>query len=238
MATARKVVMGPCERTRSGRNAVTLADVGDGCQSVGGKLFGYFAVFNVWTEISSAYEGNFLERIAPTAFNEAFTDTSGVRCLFEHGKDPSVGNKPLGVPSVLKADRTGAYYEVDLFDAEYVCELKPAIAGRQLGASFRFSVLPGGDSWVESPGRSTYNPRGLPERTITGVRLFEFGPVCFAAYATVSAGLRGGSSVAALRADIDRLRRVGLHPARLAAPRRRLHAAALADEIARLRSAS
>jgi phage head maturation protease len=37
---------------------------------------------------------------------------------------------------------------------------------------------------------STYNPKGLPERTITEARVFEFGPVTYPAYAGASAGIR------------------------------------------------
>ncbi len=38
--------------------------------------------------------------------------------------------------------------------------------------------------------RSDYNPDALPERTITDVQLFEFGPVTWPAYAGATAGLR------------------------------------------------
>lgn len=155
-------------------------------------LFGHFAVFDVWTEIKSWYEGNFLERIARGAFAESFSDRrSQIRCLFDHGYDPQVGNKPLGTPDVLREEKIGAYYEVGLFDAGYVNQLKPALAAAQMGASFRFRVT--GETWVEPTEPTDHNPGKLQERTITNVVLYEFGPVVFPAYAEASAGLRSGS---------------------------------------------
>ena len=155
----------------------------------GNTMVGHFAVFNSWTEIKSAYEGNFMERIAPGAFDETFRSKSGqVRVLYDHGADPQIGNKPLGTPKVLRGDGTGAYYEVELFDTSYVNDLKPAIRAGQLGASFRFKVTD--ETWNLAAERSAGNPEGLDERTITGVDLYEFGPVTFPAYADATAGLR------------------------------------------------
>jgi hypothetical protein len=57
-----------------------------------------------------------------------------------------------------------------------------------MGASFRFGVR--GEDW-KAPARATpSNPNKLPERTITDVDLYEFGPVTFPAYASASAGMR------------------------------------------------
>lgn len=155
----------------------------------GNTLHGHFAVFNTWTEINSVFEGRFLERVAPGAFADTFASRGdSIRVLYDHGHDPFIGNKPLGAPRVLREDKRGAYYEVDLFDTEYVSELKPALEAGQLGASFRFKVT--SEQWT-SPQRATKsNPERLDERTITGIELYEFGPVTFPAYAEASAGLR------------------------------------------------
>ncbi len=152
------------------------------------RMHGHFAVFNQWTEIRSMFEGHFLERIAPGAFDQSFRNAEGVRVLFDHGHDPSIGNKPLGVPTLLREDDTGAAYEVELFDTDYVAELTPALRSGQLGASFRFRVTD--EKWNDTPARSDTNPERIPERTITGVDLFEFGPVAFPAYSAASAGMR------------------------------------------------
>jgi len=160
------------------------ADGGDG-----NTLHGHFAVYNVWTEIKSYFEGDFLERVAPGAFDATFKEKAGqIRVLYDHGHDPSIGNKPLGTPDVLRSDKTGAYYEVSLFDAPYVNDLKPAIRAGQMGASFRFTVT--SEAWSDPKVATEWNPAKMPERTITGVNLFEFGPVTFGAYSQATAGLR------------------------------------------------
>jgi HK97 family phage prohead protease len=154
-----------------------------------GVLKGEFAVFNEWTEINSAWEGNFLERIAPTAFNKTFAENrQGMKVLYDHGHDPQIGNKPLGTISDLRATDTGAYYEVPLFDTSYNRDLLPGLKAGVYGASFRFKVMR--EEFDKTPERSDYNPNRLPERTITEARVMEFGPVTFPAYEGASAGVR------------------------------------------------
>lgn len=152
-------------------------------------LFGRFAVFNEWTEIDSFWEGRFLERIDPGAMDRTFREErDGMRVLFQHGRDPQIGSKPLGGIGDLTAKRDGAHYEVPLLDTDYVRELLPGLREGLYGASFRFSVR--GEDWNHKPGSSKSNPEGLPERTLTDVSVMEFGPVTFPAYPSASAGVR------------------------------------------------
>ena len=152
-------------------------------------LTGHFAVFNEWTEINSMYEGRFLERIAPGAFKKTFQENrSGIKVLFDHGHDPSIGNKPLGPIRSLTEDERGASYEVDLLDTSYVRDLLPALEAGLLGASFRFRVMR--EDFDNEPARSEWNPNGLPERTIREAKVMEFGPVTFPAYQGATAGVR------------------------------------------------
>lgn len=173
-------------------DAVHLRAAGD---DEGRTLFGHFAVFNRWTEISSVREGRFLERIKPGAFNRTFTEhRSRIKVLYDHGKDPQLGNKPLGKLTDLREDEDGGYYEVDLLDAPYVNDFViPAARAGLLGASFRFSIPAGGDEWRMRPGKSEHNPTGLPERDINDSDVFELGPVTFPAYESASAGVRSGT---------------------------------------------
>jgi HK97 family phage prohead protease len=165
------------------------ADPGSASIGSGNTLFGHFAVFDQWTEIDSMHEGRFLERIAPGAFAATLEQRAdSVRVLYDHGTDPQIGNKPLGVPKVLTEDERGAYYEVDLFDTSYVDDLRPALQAGQLGASFRFRVT--GEDWSQPTRATDANPERLEERTITSLDLFEFGPVTFPAYDAATAGLR------------------------------------------------
>lgn len=152
-------------------------------------LVGHFAVWNQWAEISSAVEGHFLERIAPGAFAHTLAhDRSRIRVLFQHGQDPMVGDKPLGVPTVLREDGIGAQYEVPLLDTGYVAELLPGLRAGVYGASFRFQVLR--EQFDQRPAGSSYNPKGLPERTVQETRVLELGPVTFPAYEGATAGVR------------------------------------------------
>jgi HK97 family phage prohead protease len=169
------------------RSGVEMRADGDGLPT----LFGHFAVFSRWTTIDSWYEGRFLEQIAAGAFAETFReDRDTLKVLFDHGHDPTLGNKPLGPISDLREDKVGGYYEVPLIDTDYNRNfIVPAVEAGLLGASFRFEVT--GESWDEEPGTSDHNPKGLPERTITKVSLREFGPVTFPAYPDgTTAGLR------------------------------------------------
>lgn len=153
------------------------------------RIFGHFAVFNEWTEINSWFEGRFLEQIAPGAFKKTISENRDqIRVLLEHGQDPQVGNKPLGQIETLREDDTGAYYEASLVDTSYVRDLIPALEQGLYGASFRFQVMK--EEFESKPKQSKQNPEGLPERTISEARLFEFGPVTFPAYASATAGVR------------------------------------------------
>ena len=152
-------------------------------------LFGHFAVFNRWTEINSWFEGNFMERFAPGAFTKTIAERRDkIRALFQHGKDPQIGDKPLGPIRELREEEEGPYYEVPLLDTAYNRELIPGLEAGLYGASFRFEVLRVDEDLA--PERSEHNPEALPERTVKEARLFEFGPVTFPAYADATAGVR------------------------------------------------
>lgn len=162
-----------------------------------GVLSGHAAVFNVWTEIRSWYEAYrlgidgeaFIERIGATAFDKTLSESADkVRCLFRHGWDPQIGDKVLGRFEQLRADGTGLYYEVPLYDTTYNRDLAPGLADQQYGASFRAAVM---NFQVDAePGVSAHNPKGLPEVTYTELALRELGPCTFGQYPEASATLR------------------------------------------------
>jgi HK97 family phage prohead protease len=156
----------------------------------GRTLVGYAAVFNRWTEIDSWWEGHFMERIAPGAFANTLAKRGDrVKVLFNHGFDPSIGDKPLGKPARLEEDDTGLWTETPLARTSYNDDLIELLrSGAIDGMSFRFRVTE--EEWKDDPEPSEDNPRGLPERTIKAVDLLEFGPVTFPAYEATSAGVR------------------------------------------------
>lgn len=152
----------------------------------GRTLVGYAARFNSDTVINS-WEGQFIERIAPGAFKRTLKNNGDrVKILFNHGMDPSIGDKPLGRATVMREDAQGLYVEVPLSRTSYNNDLIALLEDGAIdGMSFRFSVPEGGDAW-EQPKRKGQ----LPVRTLNEVKLAELGPVTFPAYQSTTAGVR------------------------------------------------
>jgi HK97 family phage prohead protease len=148
-----------------------------------------FSVFNTWYEVDSFWEGRFLERTAPGAFAQTIAeDRDRMRVLFDHGFDPTIGNKVLGPIDDLREDPDSPVGEVPLLDTTYNRDLLPGLKRNLYGSSFRMRVME--ESWVDEPAPSDYNPKALPERTITRTKTYEFGPVTFPANPDASAGMR------------------------------------------------
>lgn len=155
----------------------------------GRTLVGYPIVFDEWTPIDS-WEGRFIERIHPKALDRTLARRGdNIKVLWNHGFDPSIGEKPLGKPAKMEVDERGLYVEVPFARTSYNDDLLELIrAGAVDGMSFRFTVQQ--EQWVEKPGRSDHNPEGWPERTIHQADVHEFGPVTFPAYLATTAGVR------------------------------------------------
>lgn len=148
-----------------------------------------FSAFDVWYEIDSWFEGTFLERTVKGAFKRTIReDLQDIKVLFDHGFDPQIGNKVLGPIESLAEETDSPLGVVPLFNTSYNRDLVPGLEAGVYGSSFRFRVA--SEKWDDEPEPSEANPRGLPERTITGIRLFEFGPVTFPANPSSTAGLR------------------------------------------------
>lgn len=196
MSNPKPLIDSDVVRARFAPDALEVRQDGDGN---GITLAGYFSTFGDWYRIDSFWEGEFLERIQKGAFARTIANNrETMRVLFDHGMDPELGDKPLGPIDVLREDDEGPYYEVPLLDTDYNRDfVLPALQGRTmdgrmhgsvLGASFRMRVIQ--DEWNDEPGVSDHNPRGIPERTITETRVFEFGPVTFPANSEASADVR------------------------------------------------
>ena len=148
-----------------------------------------FSAFGTWYEINSMWEGNFLERTDRGAFSKTIAESrDSIKVLFDHGFDPSIGNKVLGPIDDLREDPDSPVGVVPLFDTSYNRDLLPGLEAGVYGSSMRMRVVK--DEWNDDPGVSAHNPKGIPERTIKEVRLFEFGPVTFPANPASTAGVR------------------------------------------------
>ncbi len=169
-----------------------------------GLLSGHFSAFGNWYQVSSYWEGDFLESTAAGFTAQTIAeDRDGMRVLFDHGFD-AIGNKVLGPIQDLREDEIGPYYEVPLFDTSYNRDLLPGLKAGVYGASFRMRVIE--DSWNEEPDPSDYNPKALPERTITRARVMEFGPVTFPANPEATASVRSASVRSVTDQFYERLR--------------------------------
>jgi hypothetical protein len=164
--------------------ATNGGDAGDDGSGLG-TLHGHFSAVGEWYEIDSYFEGNFLERTV-AGFPVI---TSRTQILFNHGFDPQVGDKVLAPIGRVDPDTTE--YEGQLLDTSYNRDLVPGLRAGVYGSSFRFQVLE--DAWDYDPGVSDYNPRGIPERTITSALVPEFGPVTFPANPMADSGCRSGT---------------------------------------------
>jgi HK97 family phage major capsid protein len=156
-----------------------------------GTLFGHFAKFDEWTKIDSAFEGTFMERVAPGSFAKTFAENRHrIKITLNHGQDPQLGDKPIAVPETLAEDDDGAYYEAPLLDG-----VPPLVVSglrkNAYGSSFRFRVTR--EDYNKSPKAAAHNPDALPERTIREVELYEFGPVTYPAYAGATASIRSAT---------------------------------------------
>jgi phage head maturation protease len=157
-----------------------------------GVLTGRFSEFGRWYKVSSRFEGDFMERVAPGATVDTIRDDlDAMRVLFDHGMDAQIGNKVLGPIDSLTERSDGPHYEVPLFDTSYNRDLLPGLKAGVYGASMRMRVT--GDTWDDEPARSDMNPDGIPERTITRMKVPEFGPVTFPANQGATSGIRSGT---------------------------------------------
>lgn len=148
-----------------------------------------FSRFGTWYEIDSWWEGRFLERTQRGSFAKTIQESgSRTKVMFNHGMDLNIGDKLLGPVDSLEEEPDSPVLRSSLFDTSYNRDLLPGLRAGVYGSSFMFRVVK--DEWNQEPGRSGENPEGLPERTITEVRLFEAGPVTWPANPEATAGIR------------------------------------------------
>ena len=189
------------------RPGMEVRDVTVEGESAGPTLVGHFARFDAWNRIDSVTEGTFLERIKPGAFSQTFaTKGDGIKVLFQHGRDPQVGDKPIAMATVLREDAEGPYFEAPMLEGVPPL-ITSGIRSGVYGVSYRFRVLK--EDFIQTPRISASNPDGIPERTIKEAEVYEFGPVTFPADAGADVAMRSLT-------DIYVLDRFAREPARLA----------------------
>lgn len=140
---------------------------------------GYASVFGLLSLDLQDAAGDFVERIAPRAFDRVLTSREAPlpvepRALWNH--DP---NYPLArYPDTLRliVDKRGLRYEFPFPRTSYGQDLRMNIEdGIVKGSSFGFICAPGGEQWGVEDGRSV--------RTVTDIEaLYDVSPTTYPAY--------------------------------------------------------
>jgi len=153
---------------------------------------GYAAVFNRESENL----GGFVERLAPSVFNETRgRGWPGVMARYNHSDDFLLGNSDSGTLR-LSVDETGLVYEVDVPNAlPLVYELVQR--GDVRKSSFAFRTYE--DDWDHSG-------QDYPRRTVVSAQLVDVAPVNMPAYHDTTVGLR--SLAAKFDADLEEVRKL------------------------------
>lgn len=150
----------------------------DGTTTIGG----YAAIFNVLSQDL----GGFVERIAPTAFDNTLARAErNILGSFNHNLDLLLSTRDSGTLQVT-TDEVGLPYvmTLDLADPDAVSVAAKVASRKVKGSSFTFSVR--GEEWSTTDS-------GYPLRTLTDVVLYELGPVASPAYLQTQ---DGGAAVA------------------------------------------
>jgi phage head maturation protease len=125
---------------------------------------GLVVPFDLWQEIDNPREGHFLERFAPGSLKKSFGSglLNRVKGFFEHGKSRMFERAPIMEIRETWEQADGAYFRAALLKglpAWVEDGLRRGLYGASIGGR------PVEVDVVRSPGKSSYNPRGLEERT-------------------------------------------------------------------------
>jgi HK97 family phage prohead protease len=143
---------------------------------------GYAAKFNVDSAVLEARAGQFIEVIAPGAFDDVLGDD--VRALFNHDPNMVLARSKKGAGSLkIGTDETGLWYEFEIPDTQLGRDLRTSIERGDIDQS-SFGFIVGADK-VEK------RDNGMLQRTITKVKeLFDVSPVTYPAYPDATVALR------------------------------------------------
>lgn len=146
------------------------------------KIVGYASVFYDKNDEGTEFEifDGFVERIMPGAFDRAIRERDDVRALFNHAPDNMLGRTEPGTLR-LSVDRRGLRYEIDLGNTIIAKDVAEHIKrGDVTGSSFSFTVT----------DQETRTEDEIDIREITGVKLFDVGPVTYPAYEATTTDTR------------------------------------------------
>ena len=139
-------------------------------------VIGYGAVFNKFSEGLW-----FREIVDPGAFADSLKSDSVVG-LFNHDRNIVLGRNTANTMD-LSEDKIGLLYDISMPDTQWGRDVPVSITrGDIIGSSFSFTTID--DDWVYSEDGETV------ERRLIKVKLFDTGPVTFAAYPDTTTSVR------------------------------------------------
>lgn len=145
-------------------------------------IIGYASVFydpdNPGTQYDIFGDGQYVERIMPGAKFEY--DATDPAALFNHNPDNLLGRHSAGTLR-LSTDKIGLRYEIDAADTAIARDVLANIRAKNLrGSSFAFSVT----------SQAFRTEDKVDIREISGVALYDVGPVTYPAYEATTTGIR------------------------------------------------
>ena len=175
------------------RRFVPVDDIEVRVSGDGRKIEGLVTPFNKWTNIG----GMFRERIMPGAFTDTIANDD-IRALFNHDPNLVLGRTTNGSYR-LSEEKRGLFGSISPPGTQVANDVVTLVDGEFVtGQSFGFIVKE--DKW------QTKEIDGVPteHRTITGVQMFDGGPVTFPQYKETDAVMRSAEDVYEARmADIN-----------------------------------
>lgn len=168
------------------------------------KIVGYASVFYDGTP-DTEYQlwEDYVERIMPGSFDRALADKDDVRGLFNHDPDNLLGRTSAGTMT-LAVDKRGLSYEIEPGDTTMARDVVEHIKrGDVDGSSFAFRVT----------DEDIRKENDVYIREISGVQLFDVGPVTYPAYTATTSGYRTEEAVMAeMRAAVANAAPAKKHP--------------------------
>ncbi len=172
-----------------GVKAVEVRSEGDTPKTISG----YGAVFYNPNDPGTEYQlwTDYYERIMPGCFDRAIREDD-VRSMFNHDSNQLLGRRAFTPTDTLalSVDTTGLRYDVtiDMTDPTHQSLVPKLRSGKVDGASFMFIVTD--RVWREETRGEGDAARTVSIVEITGVQLWEVGPVVFPAYEAATSEAR------------------------------------------------
>ena len=169
------------ERRFLAARAGLVLDSEDRSDGESGGLSGYAAVYydgSPATEFK-LWDGA-VERIMPGAFDRALREEDDVRALFNHDPSQLLGRSSAGTLE-LESLSDGLRYRISPADTTISKDVREHVrAGNLTGSSFSFRVTD--EEWIKDGDAEI--------RLVSGVELFDVGPVTFPAYQSTTVAAR------------------------------------------------